>query len=390
MRHDPDDALEWLETDGLGGFAMGTASGVRTRRYHALLVAATEPPIGRRVLVEDLEVVALTMAGRFPLTSRRYPAPEGELLHPGGLPRAFQPEPWPRWEIALPDGTVLVHELVVRHGSPVVALRWLRVAGHGPLALEVRPFLGGRGFHALPEAPEPRFPIHVEANELGWELPGDTPDVHLRPFAPAWRWADDPIVHRRALLTDERARGLDHLQDLASPGVLTLDAGDGEEVGLTLAADRRETPETLPAFFPLSESERERRLQLAPRATGGATARLYRAADAYLVRRGAGRTVIAGYPWFGDWGRDTFIALRGLALATGRLDVAAEVVRTWAGHVEGGMLPNRFPDDGEDQGEAEYNSVDAALWYAVVAGETLDALAGAGARDPELEGAVAR
>src|SRR5205823_13716639 len=98
--------------------------------------------------------------------------------------------------------------------------------------------------------------------------------------------------------------------------------------------------------------------------------RLDRAADAYLVRRGRGKTIVAGYPWFTDWGRDTFIAVRGLCLATGRLDDARDILVEWAGAVSEGMLPNRFPDHGESP---EFNSVDASLWYVIAAGELLDA-----------------
>ncbi len=378
MRHDPIDEKEWLEADGLGGFAMGTASGRRTRRYHALLVAAASPPGERRVLLEDVEVVAETAAGRFPLTARRYPSPEGDVLHPDVEPVAFHDAPWIRWEWALPDGTLLAQELVVPKGAAQVGLRWRRLAGRGALRLHVRPFLSGRPFHALERHDEtPRFPLRVAAGELAWGLPGPL-DVRASPHAQSWVWREDPVVLRQALFTAERARGLDHLADLASPGVFEL---AGEDVSLVFGVTG---DGSLPRFAALAEAERRRRARLAPRDAPARTAQLMRAADAYLVRRGPGRTIIAGYPWFGDWGRDTFIALRGLCLATGRLDVAADVVRTWAAHVEGGMLPNRFPD-----GEApEYHSVDAALWYAFVAGETLDALAAVGERDPELEGAV--
>ena len=378
MRHLPDETHEWLEADGLGGFAMGTARGLRTRRYHALLVAAAAPPGDRRVLVEDVDVVVETAAGRFPLSARRYPSPEGDLLHPAVTPDAFHDAPWPRWEHVLPDGTEVVHELVVPQGAAQVALRWRRTAGAGPIRLHVRPFLSGRGFHALVRHDAaPRMPLHVSSGELRFTLPA-AGDVRVRPHAQAWSWREDPVLHRQALFTAERDRGLDHLADLASPGLFVL---EGESVSLTFGAAGTED---LPSFALVAEAERVRRARLAPRSASARLAQLHRAADAYLVRRGAGRTVIAGYPWFGDWGRDTFIALRGLCLATGRLDVAADVVRTWATHVDGGMLPNRFPD-----GEApEYHSVDAALWYAVVAGETLDALAAAGRPDPDLEGAV--
>ncbi|MEO0325065.1 MAG: amylo-alpha-1,6-glucosidase [Myxococcota bacterium] len=378
MRHPSGETREWLEADGLGGFAMGTASGLRTRRYHALLVAAAAPPGERSVLLEDLEVVAETAAGRFPLTARRYPSPEGDLLHPDVTPAVFHDAPWPRWEWTLPDGTRLTGELIVPRGAAQVALRWRRRVGAGSLAFVVRPFLSGRSFHALERHTEPpRFPLTFTRDELRWALPGPL-DLRARPAADRWRWKEEALLHRQALFAAEANRGLDALADLASPGAFVL---EGEDVQLTFGSPG---PDPLPAFLRVADDERQRRARLAPPQAPARLAQLHRAADAYIVRRGTGRTVIAGYPWFGDWGRDTFIALRGLCLATGRLDVAADVVRTWAAHVDAGMLPNRFPD-----GEApEYHSVDAALWYAFVAGETLDALDAAGVRDPDLEIAV--
>ena len=354
MRHDPIDEKEWLEADGLGGFAMGTASGRRTRRYHALLVAAASPPGERRVLLEDVEVVAETAAGRFPLTARRYPSPEGDVLHPDVEPVAFHDAPWIRWEWALPDGTLLAQELVVPKGAAQVGLRWRRLAGRGSLRLHVRPFLSGRPFHALERHDEtPRFPLRVAAGELAWGLPGPL-DVRASPHAQSWVWREDPVVLRQALFTAERARGLDHLADLASPGVFEL---AGEDVSLVFGVTG---DGSLPRFAALAEAERRRRARLAPRDAPARTAQLMRAADAYLVRRGPGRTIIAGYPWFADWGRDTMICLPGLFLATGRRDEAFRTLVTFARARRRGLIPNHFDDYA---GPAHYNTVDAPLWF---------------------------
>src|SRR2546427_6998176 len=143
-----DEAVEWLEADGLGGFASGTASGKRTRRYHALLLAAATPPTGRCVLVSGLDATVTTPAGRFPISSQLY---EPGVVHPDGMRRieSFEPDPWPRWRFRLEDGTVIEQEIFVRRGVPVTVLSWRLAAGPPGTTLEVRPFLAGRDYHAL-------------------------------------------------------------------------------------------------------------------------------------------------------------------------------------------------------------------------------------------------
>ena len=168
-------------------------------------------------------------------------------------------------------------------------------------------------------------------------------------------YAHDPLWYRNFFYTRERERGLDALEDLASPGTWRWDLQRGEAIWI-LAAEGQELPAGSPAaclgIFRGAEQRRRRALGDGPR----------RAADSYLVRRNGGRTIVAGYPWFTDWGRDTFIALRGLCLAAGRVEEAAAILTAWARTVSQGMLPNRFPDAG---GEPEYDSVDASLWFVV-------------------------
>ena len=138
---------EWLEADGLGGFASGTSDGVRTRRYHGLLLAATTPPTGRVMLVNGLEAWVETANGRYPISSQRY-APD--VVHPDGVGRltAFVNDPWPRWTYQLEDGTVVEHELAVRHGAPATALAWRLQEPRPDVRLFVRPLLSGRDYHS--------------------------------------------------------------------------------------------------------------------------------------------------------------------------------------------------------------------------------------------------
>jgi predicted glycogen debranching enzyme len=385
---------EWLEADGLGGFAMGTTAGVRTRRYHALLCAATAPPAGRMVLLSgfDAFVVDDGEGGIDPGVSGSGSGPSGVALssqayapatiHPAGHRRIrrFALAPWPTWDFDVGAGRTVRQEILAIHGSPVVVVRW-SIASHadggalasqsGVLRLRVRPYLAGRDFHGLMhENPVFDFTVTTARDALGEHqrlspYPG-VPHVRWRStgrFAPAPDW------YRRFDYCEEAARGLDHLEDLATPGWLELELGAGHGDALWLVGADLPGAELVMDPRPdgavadlrthvagLIDRERRRRVGL-----GGP---LERAADQYLVRRGAGRTIIAGYPWFGDWGRDTFIALRGLCLATGRFDEAGSILAEWAGLVDRGLLPNRFPDSGA---APEYNSVDAALWYVIAA-----------------------
>jgi predicted glycogen debranching enzyme len=358
---------EWLEADGLGGFASGTASGIRTRRYHALLLTARNPPTARMVLVNGFDAFVETSSGRFAISSQAY-APE--LVSPDGASRidGFEHEPWPRWTFMLPDGTRLSQEVVVPKDASVTAVVWKLLSGSGPVSLEVRPFLSGRDYHSL----------HHENGAFRFEA-SQAPDRTIR-FAP---YPEVPAVlvrtngaffpardwYRGFVYAEEKARGLDFSEDLASPAIFRFDLA-GEAI-LLLAAEGHEavlgSGSAEAAFESIRRGERERRLRFPDR--------LERAADAYLVRRGSGRTIVAGYPWFTDWGRDTFIALRGLCLATGRLAEAEGILVEWAGAVSEGMLPNYFPDAGA---EPEFNSVDASLWYVVAVYDWLETMAAAG------------
>ena len=377
---------EWLEADGLGGFASGTESTVRTRRYHALLLAAERPPGGRFVLVNGFDAEIETAEGaRFALTSQRY-APD--VVHPGGHARrvAFAAEPWPRWTFRAEDGTEVEHEIVALKGAPVVAV-FFRLATRKPgVRLRVRPFLSGRDYHAL----------HRENGAFRFEPEtlGGGGGLAFRPYdgVPGvlslsnGEFVRSPLWYRSFLYSEERERGLDAVEDLASPGELTFDLSAGEAAWVVAAdlPEGRSAIDSAPAATiarRIRDRERKRRQAL------GSPRRL--AADAYFVRRGERRTIVAGYPWFGDWGRDTFIALRGLALSRAgeRRDDAKAILLDWADLVSEGMLPNRFPDSAAEA--PEYNSVDASLWFVVAAGSLLSDAAGVAPRERErLRGAI--
>ncbi|MEP7176796.1 MAG: amylo-alpha-1,6-glucosidase [Gemmatimonadales bacterium] len=362
-----DDATEWLEADGLGGFASGTTGGLRTRRYHALLLAATTPPTGRKVLVNGLDawIARETEGGHAGapeyLTRQRYVP---DLVEPaaGAVLESFADEPWPTWTYRLLDGTRIEHELFVPAGMPAVAMRWRTLGRRTSVRLAVRPLFSGRDSHSLHhENPAFRFVADVHHERIAWEPYGGVPGVEA---VTNGSYAPEPQWYRGFQYDEERARGLDYVEDLAAPGVLHWDLADGDATLLLATAG------TLPAdtaagalYTRLRRTERARR--------GRFASRLLRAGDAYLVRRGEGKTIVAGYPWFTDWGRDTFLSLRGLCLATGRLTDARSILLEWAGLVSEGMLPNRFVDQGD---APEYNTVDASLWYVVAVHEYFQAL----------------
>jgi glycogen debranching enzyme len=307
--------------------------------------------------------------GPAPISSQCY---QGGVIDPdgGSRIRAFTAEPWPRWTFALPDGSELVQEMFVAGGQ--TSLRWSRT-GEGAATLHVRPLLSGRDYHALHHE-NPAFGFDAEQGP-GWTRWRPYPGL---PPITAWggAWQAAPDWYRQFLYTAERDRGLDDTEDLAAPGILSWPLA--RPATLALRAD------TAPAWpVPiLAESEAAER---------GAQPALARAAGQYVVRPPGRTTIVAGYPWFTDWGRDTFISLRGLLLArtpagpgrpSAKQRVAAEartaanrataeqILLAWSAHVDGGMLPNRFPDGG---GNPEYNAVDASLWFVIAAHDLLAA-----------------
>lgn len=343
---------EWLEPDGLGGFASGTVGGVRTRRYHALLLAARTPPTGRVVLVNGFDAWLRIDGATHAISSQLYTP---EVVHPDGGERleSFAAEPWPHWTYRI-GGVRLEQQILVPNGTAATVVSW-RLRQPAPPAAEliVRPFLSGRDYHALQrENPALRFDTEGRGPWRFWRTYPDMPSVGA--FSNG-AYTHEPLWYRNFLYRREVERGLPATEDLASPGTFRWDIARGEAIWI-LVAEGQELPASSPAacmgIFRGAE-ERRRRALGAP---------LRRAADAYLVRRGEGRTIVAGYPWFTDWGRDTFIALRGLCLATGRREEAAAILGAWSRSVSQGMLPNRFPDAGA---APEYNSVDASLWFVV-------------------------
>jgi predicted glycogen debranching enzyme len=332
---------------------MGTVAGVATRRYHGLLTVARHPPVDRTVLLSKLEESLALPEGVVDLSTTQYPG----TVHPAGYRHldSFCLAPFPTWTWEV-DGLRLEKTVFLVHGRSTVVVQYRTERA---CTLRVRPFVAFRDFHALTRE-NPSF--DERTRESTW---GRTRAVRIRPYAtlpglclqhngqPAGERA---LWYRDVEYLEELARGLDFREDLYGMAPVTFDLRPGEP-GWMVATTHEEDAFDAHRIATLEAAERSRRRKTA---VDPSLDRLDAAADAFLVRRADGSpTIIAGYPWFADWGRDTMIALPGLLLARGLLDDARDVLAGFLAHLDRGIIPNRFAD-GEEA--PEYNTADATLW----------------------------
>src|ERR1700691_872143 len=350
---------EWLVTNGLGGFAAGTVAGCQTRRYHGLLIAATAPPGGRVMFLVDLDATVQIGAREYELACHEY---GGGEIHPAGfrLLESFHLDgSVPTWTYALGAARLIKRVFMARERNTSF-VQYALERGEDPVSLRLRALCtardyhwqrrGAEGCHAEPIANGCR--IATVGSDRVLSLSTDGGEFHI---APDYHWN---LFHR-----EEAERGLDSLEDLYSPGSFELRLEPGG-IASIIATIEPQPESAAQALAQLRDHE-----ATLTGAAGGAGAdwidRLVLSADQFIVsrRRTAGQgglahgaTVIAGYPWFGDWGRDTMSALPGLTLATGRAAICAQILRTFAQYLDRGLVPNRFADDGV---APEYNTADA-------------------------------
>jgi predicted glycogen debranching enzyme len=356
---------EWLETDGLGGYASSTIAGANTRRYHGLLIAATRPPGRRMVLLSKLEETLAIRDAEHDLSCNQYPG----TIHPQGYRylRAFRLDPFPTflYEVGGAGAPVrLEKQVAMGRGTQAVVVRYRVLSAPGTVSLIVRPLLACReDHHLMQENPFLNTAVDLSGarDVVAMTLYEGCPAVHIR-FDGAYfeGWGD---WYRQFEYAQERARGLDYHEDLYSPGFFTRSMEPGETCYLIASA---EPPGKLDPALML-ERERRRRAFLR-RGWEGASeelATLVTAADAFLVSRRPGRDdrpaegLIAGYHWFEEWGRDTMISLPGLTLVTRQFEAARTVLRSYVSLLSQGMIPNLIPAPGE---APAYNTADATLW----------------------------
>ncbi|TMJ15752.1 MAG: glycogen debranching protein [Bacillati bacterium ANGP1] len=368
---------EWLVTNGLGGYASGTVAGVNTRRYHGMLVAALTPPVVRTVLVGGLIDWGVYDGRRYPLATHEF----GDgTVDPRGYRhlQAFALDGMlPVWTFALGDA-LLQKRVWMAHGANTTYVMYRLLRATRTVELEITPLVTYRDFHTLTSGRGWR--PAVTADPRGVEIRAFEGAAPVRLVAETGRFAAHGEWYWNFLHREESARGLDDRSDLFAPGVFTASLSPGEH--LALVATSEAAPPAADSR-PLAAAQ-ARQVQLLQRAgardSHPVVQQLVLAADQFIVRRtiaapgtasDVGQTVIAGYPWFNDWGRDAMIALPGLTLATGRPEVAAEILRTFARYVADGLIPNNFPERaGADPG---YNTADASLWYVLAVRATHEA-----------------
>lgn len=366
------ESREWLVTNGIGGYASGTVAGVLTRRYHGLLMAALQPPLGRTLLLAKLDVTA-EYDGIYPESGRFYPLFTNRwgtgLVEPDGyffIDRFHLEGTTPVWTYSI-GNAVLEKRIWMKPGHNTTYIQYKLTRATGPLTLEARALVNYRDYHSTTMMADWEPEIIPVDHGLRMQMFTDAAPLYLlsdkAQMIPQYDWYED------FLLTLEEYRGQNdveedhfcaaHLRVTLRPGeVVTIVASTSADIGLdggVAYLERQAYEAALLAQFRAAH----------PGVQSPVIEHLVLAADQFVVQRPTssdpnGRSVIAGYHWFSDWGRDTMIALPGLTLTTNRPEVAASILRTYAQFVDQGMIPNRFPDIGE---RPEYNTVDATLWY---------------------------
>jgi predicted glycogen debranching enzyme len=360
---------EWIETNGLGGYAFSTALGVRTRKYHGLLVAAVDPPVGRVLMVAGLEESVVIEKARFEISSNEY----ADTIYPHGFRyvEEIRLDPFPVITYVV-GGIRLEKRIFMLFGENTTCVTYrIESLPNGPrtsqVVIEVRPILGLRDHHALAkEDPALDVSASVSAGVLTLRTRMGRPNLYVTLGRAVYE--NDLCWYRNYRYRREEESGYDHTEDLPSPGRLILNFEDSNTAELAFST-RGDAPVDVDAA---ADSEIRRRASLTdlPLANNDLGRHLLAAGSAFTVKRGRkGLSLIAGYPWFTDWGRDTMISIPGLTLATGRPDDARRMIQTFADHMEDGLIPNRFPDS---LSGAEYNTIDATLWMFEVARKYYD------------------
>ena len=353
----------------MGGYACGTVAGANTRRYHGFLLASLKPPVERTLLVATVDVSVEYAGHSYALSCNEF---ADGTVDPRGfvhLESFTVAEGIPVWRYVIGDALV-EKRIFMAPGANTSYLKLTVVRAGNPLRVELKPLVTYRDYHSQSRGAQP---FQAAAHGDGCTLvafPGARPyrlAVTAGRYSPAaaWYWG---FLHR-----EEFGRGLDALEDLWGPGLFTVDLTVGQSVFLTASAEQADPPPGEDVLAELTARAQQRCAAL-PKSAPTWVQALAIATDQFIVQRGTpggnSCSVIAGYPWFADWGRDTMIALPGLTTVLGRFDTASAILRTFARFTDRGMLPNRFPDAGE---ALEYNTVDAALWLFQAVSEQLDA-----------------
>jgi predicted glycogen debranching enzyme len=353
---------EWLETNGLGGWSGSTLCGCNTRRYHGLLMAAVKPPADRMLLVSKLEETVVVSDTRYELGTNDY----GVVVSPSGFQylRSFKKDPFSEWIFEM-AAVRIQKSITMVHGENTTLIRYEILEAALPFEMEFLPLIAARGYHELQHATNNIFWDTQFENGIFHNRPFDgAPDIYISIPGSAYNKTDQWFYHFNYAV--EKYRGLDFEEDLFNHGLFRVSLKQGDVLEIIVSTENPAARD----FKVLFESERQRKSVLIQENNNELFNQLSLAADQFIVQRNMPahgsdepvilKTVIAGYHWFTDWGRDTMISLPGLCLATGRYDDAKKIISVFGKSVSMGMLPNRFMDNNEPP---EYNNVDGTLWY---------------------------
>jgi predicted glycogen debranching enzyme len=356
--------FEWLETNGLGGWAGSSITGTNTRRYHGLLVAAIVPPAERMLLVSKLDETIAVGDQRYELGTNLYP---GNTIHPKGHQylENFNKDFFPHW-IYDAGGVRLKKTIAMIHGENTTIIRYEVVQSASVFKLELLPLIAARGYHSLCQ----------QGPQLHWDAIFENGIFHNQPdgktnlfiSVPGSSYQHNPSWYNNFQYSIEQYRGLDYSEDLFNHGLFSVLLREGDSLEIIIST---ENPAGRSAQKLLTGEKLRRQGLISEQPNDVMVKQLVLAADQFIVRRDADlKTIIAGYHWFTDWGRDTMISLPGLCLSTGRFEDAKKIISAFAKSVSEGMLPNRFQDNGEPP---EYNNVDGTLWYFIAVYKYLEA-----------------
>lgn len=347
--------LEWLETNGLGGWAMGTLSGVHTRRYHGLLCASMKPPVERFLLLNKMAETICNKDGNFELDANNF----NGVITPQGFQylENYEQDLYPVFTYKIGE-TVIKKSILMVYGENTTIVRYEVVEATSDFVLKLKPFIAFKDYH-----------WHSKCNDnISWGYNFVDNTLKLKPYGnmtdfyitvPQSEFHYSPDWYYNFLYKIEHERGQDFMEDLFIYGEFATKMKKGQTLDVLISTQPTADRDAKKLFE--AQVKRKKDL-LKPFAKADIFAKsLALAADTFIVQReGNLKTIIAGYPWFADWGRDTMIALPGLCLTTKRFDDAKKILQAFAHVVNQGMIPNRFPDVGE---MPEYNTVDATLWY---------------------------
>ena len=354
---------EWLVTNGIGGYASSTLSGANTRRYHGLLVPAFSPPLGRAVLLSKVEEEVRVEDQLYQLSANKYPS----VVQPQGFRHLnyYNSRPVPCFTYIFHEETVVLEKRVwMPHGQNTVYLQYTLVKAPEPLRLGIVPLLAYKDYHSEQHRWDGFLGVTTAEGEGKVQFLA-YPTAHPLHMAmpPNFAFSEHSGWFFNFEHPREQERGLDSTEDLFCPGRFDGLLSAGQTVTFVATVEAEPPTEAEAAL----KAEEARQHKLLVRTDVSCADKLYEtlvlAADQFVIEKSdrvPRATILAGYPWFADWGRDTMIALPGLCLTTGRFDIAREILSSFAGAVHNGLLPNRFSDNG---GGAEYNTVDASLWF---------------------------